>query len=79
MFAARVTWVLSGVLIALGIVLISYFPQPFITYYCGDSVCSPATSGGIGLGPVIVALGVFVAVIAAIISAVTALAHWLPR
>jgi hypothetical protein len=76
---ARIAWILSGVLLVLGAVLTPLFPQPVITYFCSNYVCSTTTSGGIGLGPVIIALGVFVAVIAAIISLVTLLAQRLPR
>lgn len=79
MSAARVGWILGAVLIVLGIVLIPLFPQPFITWYCGDSLCSTAKSGGAPFGTVVIALGVFVAVIAAIISLVRVLAQRLPR
>jgi hypothetical protein len=76
---ARIAWILSGVLLVLGAILTPLFPQPIFTYFCSSSECSTALSGGIGLGPVIIALGVFVAVIGAIISLVTALAQRLPR
>jgi hypothetical protein len=76
---ARIAWILSAVLIVLGAVLTPLFPQPFVTFFCSSTECSTTLSGGIPLGPVIVALGVFVAAIAGIISLVTVAAQRLPR
>jgi hypothetical protein len=77
--AARIAWILSAALIVLGALLTPLSPQPFVTFFCSNSVCSTTTAGGIPLEPVVIALGVFVAVIAAIISLVTVAAQRLPR
>jgi hypothetical protein len=76
---ARIAWILSAVLVVLGAVLTPLFPEPFVTFFCSNSVCSTTTSGGIPLGLVVIALGVFVAAIAGIISLVTVAAQRLPR
>jgi hypothetical protein len=67
----RVAWIASVALVAAGTVLVALFPQPFITYWCSNTICPTEVSGGFSGGYVVIVLGLVVAVIAGIMSLVS--------
>ena len=64
----RVAWIAS---VPAGTVLVALFPQPFITYWCSNTICPTEVSGGFSGGYVVIVLGLVVAVIAGIMSLVS--------
>jgi hypothetical protein len=65
---ARLCFLVAIVLLIVGAVFLPLFPQPFITYYCSASVCPRQIAGGIAIGYVLLALGIFAAVIGIMVS-----------
>jgi hypothetical protein len=54
-----------------GVMVVALFPQPFITYSCANTVCPTAVSGGFSGGYVVIVVGLLVAAVAGIMTAVT--------
>lgn len=67
----RVAWIASVALMVAGVMLVTLFPQPFITYSCANTVCPTVVSGGFAGGYVVIVVGLVVAAVAGIMTAVT--------
>ena len=66
----RVAWIVSGVILLGGCLLLILAPQPFITYYCSADVCPSQVSGGMSVGYLVIALGLVAAMVVGVISVV---------
>ena len=65
-----VAWMVSTALIIIGSILVAQLPQPYFTYYCAATECPSQISGGFSVWWVLIVLGMFCSVVAAIMSVV---------
>jgi hypothetical protein len=61
----------SVALVVAGRILVALFPRPLITYACANTVCPTTVSGGFAGGYVVIVMGLVVAVVAGVMTALT--------